>query len=172
MVSTRSRQFRMLAGTAIFGLAFAGAAESWAAAPLCWTTKELTAEATVRTGIGMRETVRQCSQQNAPSGAEALAAWGAFEQKVSTQMGSAVKARAVALKRLFPAVPNIEQQWNDGLIASFAGRRLTEGDCDATAKVVKALQKSGWSAFKKKIDLQQSQLQPQVATCTAGATGR
>ncbi|MBX3455903.1 hypothetical protein [Ferrovibrio sp.] len=156
----------MLLGAADAGLtpACAQAAGNSKKNTNCYNAKEVEAEAEVRAGLGLRDTLRRCARVS-EDGQAALDAWYAFDKDNTDRIKGAVTMRHNTIKRLYPKRTAQEQWENDASIATRAAPEINDGVCKAAYDVIDKLKKNGWPAFKYYAKLQQSLLVTDIPIC-------
>jgi len=130
----------------------------------CFNDKEAEAEAEVRAGLALRETLRRCARID-PNGQAALDSWYKFDQENGEQLRGAVTLRSTAIKRLYPKRTQQEQWDNDASIATRAAPEVDAGVCKAAYDVVERIKTDGWPGFKYYAKLQQSLLVTEIPIC-------
>ncbi len=130
----------------------------------CFNDKEAEAEAEVRAGLALRETLRRCTRID-PNGQEFLDSWYKFDQENGEQLRGAVTLRSTAIKRLYPKRTQQEQWDNDASIATRAAPEVDAGVCKAAYDVVDRIKTDGWPGFKYYAKLQQSLLVTEIPIC-------
>lgn len=136
---------------------------------LCYTKREVEAEATFRTAIGLREILRQCAALNMAT--SAMADWYAFDTEQAERIKAALDIRSKAIQRMFPGQANAERNLNDAVIANFAKQEKNEGVCKSTENVMREISKRGWSGFMRYVNLNRSLLSQEMPTCPASSGG-
>jgi len=150
-----------------------GSVDAWAQAAAnskkninCFNTKEVEAEAEVRAGLGLRDTLRRCARVS-QAGQTALEDWYKFDSENADRIKGAVTMRSNAIKRIYPNRTAMEQWENDANIATRAATEINDGVCKAVYDVIDSLKKKGWPGFKYYAKLQQSLLVDDIPICKA-----
>jgi len=131
----------------------------------CFNKKETEAEAEVRTGFILRETLRRCARFDPTAGQEALDSWYQFDRDNGDKFTGAVTMRGTAIKRIYPKRTAQEQWENDASIATRAAPEVDAAVCKSAYVMVDKIQAEGWPGFKYYAKLQQSLLINEIPVC-------
>jgi hypothetical protein len=134
------------------------------ASTACFNQKEAEAEAEVRTGIQLRETLRRCAQAD-PNGQAYLNDWYAFDQENGDKIRNAVELRRAALSRIFSTRAQAQQWETDSAVATTKPLQTNEAVCKSTYDIVERIKKDKWTGFKYYARLQEQILVYDLPLC-------
>lgn len=130
----------------------------------CFNQKEAEAEAEVRTGIQLRETLRRCAQVD-PNGQAYLNDWYAFDQENGDRIRNAVELRRAALSRIFSTRAQAQQWETDSAVATTKPLQTNDAVCKSTYDIVERIKKDKWTGFKYYARLQEQILVYDLPLC-------
>lgn len=130
----------------------------------CFNQKEAEAEAEVRTGIQLRETLRRCAAAD-PAGQAYLEDWYAFDKENVDRLKAAVDLRRQALSRIYPNRMQAQQWETDAAVATMKPLQTNEAVCKSTYDMVERIKKEKWPGFKYYARLQRSLLATELPLC-------
>lgn len=130
----------------------------------CFNEKEIDAEAEVRTGIQLRETLRRCAMVY-PEGRTALEEWYRFDQENADRLRAAVTLRRQALDRIYKNSAERIQWETDAVVATTKAIQVNESVCNASYEVMERLKKDKWAGFKYYANLHGHLLATELPVC-------
>lgn len=135
-------------------------------APLgpCFGPKEAEAEAEVRTGIQIRETLRRCAQTD-PDGQTYLSDWYAFDKENGDRFKAAVELRRQAISRIYPNRTQAQQWETDAAVATMKPLQTNESICKSTYDIIDRIKAEKWPGFKYYSRLQERILASELPMC-------
>ncbi len=155
--------------TGLLGLPPAGAAAQ--DRPGCMKPDEVTAESIVRTGVDLREVLKNCAARNfattTGTAVDALARFRAFDTEYADKIQGELEIRRLALQRNFPTRKAVERQMDGALISVYQGRQMSDGECLAAMQVMSRIEVEGWLAFERQVDVTRRYIEPYVVPCQA-----
>lgn len=139
--------------------------------PGCMKPGEVNAEAIVRTGVDLREVLKNCAARNfattSGTAVDALAQFRAFDTDYADKIQAELEIRRLALQRNFPRRKAVERQMDGALISVYQGRQMSDGECLAAMQVMSRIEVEGWQAFERQVEVTRRYIEPFVVPCQA-----
>ncbi len=162
------RSCRWLVIGLLVGYALPAAAQD---RPGCMKPDEVTAESIVRTGVDLREVLKNCAARNfattSGTAADALTKFRAFDADYADKIQGELEIRRLALQRNFPSRKAVERQMDGALISVYQGRQMSDGECLAAMQVMSRIEVEGWQAFERQVEVTRRYIEPFVVPCVA-----